>query len=411
MSVSVIINNSAFLSKRSGLAAVLRWLMALALAVPLLTSCDDVNKITDTIKDAQKALVDQSIAIQATMTKLEKDLRDEGRSAIAQEVQSLAQRSVATAGSELRCDAQFLREQMIEGLNQIIDKVTNPKHSAPPLTEYFCQAVPEQIDLSLRPEIQNRKILSFYGYNLDAGGVKPFVLDASGHEREVPGEAVASPTHYLVTVNISPTGGVEFTDRDQQLVFYLNGGRERRTITILASSRRFKIQGDPILVEGGGDGPGSAFREDCKDGATGVGFEGRAGGSVDAMALLCSPLNADGTSGVPSLTKTKGGDGGNYYRGLCPAGSILTAVHGHSAQYGRPAKFFGVCSVVTSVVNSNGIASSEIGGWGYWDGRAFAAVCNPGFGITGFSGRADGYVEHVGIVCRRIVSLSASDLR
>jgi hypothetical protein len=75
----------------------------------------------------------------------------------------------------------------------------------------------------------------------------------------------------------------------------------------------------PVL---GGSG-GSAFARSCGAGRVLTGLRVRAGLSLDAIGLLCRPVNADGSLGSESTVGTlAGGGGGTADFDSCPAASV-----------------------------------------------------------------------------------------
>ena len=80
----------------------------------------------------------------------------------------------------------------------------------------------------------------------------------------------------------------------------------------------------PVL---GGSG-GSAFSRSCGAGRVLTGLRVRKGLSLDAIGLLCRPVNADGSLGSESTVGTlAGGGGGTADFASCPAGSVAAGAH------------------------------------------------------------------------------------
>ncbi|WP_088319822.1 LamG-like jellyroll fold domain-containing protein [Kineosporia sp. R_H_3] len=101
----------------------------------------------------------------------------------------------------------------------------------------------------------------------------------------------------------------------------------------------------PAVLDGGAaavgtafDGPGYGPTTDrvstatCPAGSLAVGATGTAGALVDAITLLCAPLDpATGTLGAAEATSRVGGAGGGGRPAqLCPAGSVMTGATGRS---------------------------------------------------------------------------------
>src|SRR5262245_40411736 len=109
--------------------------------VLVLASCgESVDKVLSLFQGAIDTLDRNSVECQGTLRKLEGDLISEGQMTLANEVQSLANRSIATAGNELRCDTDFIGRRMRQGLSRILLAFQNKP--LPPLEPGFCQVDP-----------------------------------------------------------------------------------------------------------------------------------------------------------------------------------------------------------------------------------------------------------------------------
>jgi hypothetical protein len=204
----------------------------------LVVSCDFMRNIQDTtdkaigaIEVAINKLENQSTNWQATLTQLEKDLVDQAQSTLAHEVQDLMTRGIATGGTELRCNMDFIGHRMRQGLERMLAKLQ--KKPVPPLIPAFCQVVPTVIDLGLAPERRTR--VEIYGYDMDvsdANAIHLFIQDGR-LMTPVPSTKIARPTHYLMTINISDTNGIDFSSTADQLVIRAGASTTLGTIAII----------------------------------------------------------------------------------------------------------------------------------------------------------------------------------
>src|SRR5262249_17996900 len=122
---------------------------------------------------------------------------------IRDEAQSLASRSIASAGSEFRCNVDFLARRAVSALQRLKAMLTNEKQA--PLAPAFCQVVPEAIDLKADPASWAKATL--YGYDLDHldatnQPLKFFLIGANGSQTEMPADRIGRTTHYQVTLNL-----------------------------------------------------------------------------------------------------------------------------------------------------------------------------------------------------------------
>ena len=79
----------------------------------------------------------------------------------------------------------------------------------------------------------------------------------------------------------------------------------------------------------GGSG-GTAFTLDCGNGRVMSGVRARAGRLVDAVGLLCRPVNANGTLGSETTVGSLvGGGGGTIETRRCGSGTVLVGLDIH----------------------------------------------------------------------------------
>lgn len=193
----------------------------------LLSGCslfgpDEVHRALADVEEAISALENQSVAWQDTLKTLESKLAKDGQSTLATEVSDLTQRAVGTAGVEFRCDADFVRTRLKQSLQNIKVQLQTkagmkPAGSLIPLAPAVCQVVPPSVDLRLASERQ--KTVQFYGYDMDLNQpskLKILLADRNGQEEDV-SQWMQIPSHYLMTLNISPAG-VPFKPTSEKLV-------------------------------------------------------------------------------------------------------------------------------------------------------------------------------------------------
>jgi len=154
------------------------------------------NKTIESIQSAINALNQNSASWQATLAALEGNLNADAKSLVANEVTNLMQRGVATVGTELRCNTDFIGNRMKNGLEIILAQLTKAP-PPPPAPPEVCQVSPTTLDMGARP-----RELDFFGYDFDKGDVRVFMTYPGG---ETSLDALVSrPTHYLITVDTSP---------------------------------------------------------------------------------------------------------------------------------------------------------------------------------------------------------------
>jgi hypothetical protein len=392
---------------------------ATAILALLTIACDPFSQAENTIQVAIDQLTQASKDWQTTLTQLENNLIAQGQSTISNEVTQLAQRGIATAGTEIKCTVDFVGNRMQEGLQGILAKLKN--RPAPPLKQYFCEVIPTEINLGLDPS--RRTELDFYGYNLDAAGVNVSVMDDRG-AHPVPADLIATPTHYLMTVNISAGNGVQFSPTGHQMIFTFPIGQEVHAVNIVTCGNIgqvccpqnacnkgacsgnicgvFSISQDPYIQHdvGGGNGGTPFAPEECPAGAVAIGFQGKSGDRIDNIELLCSNLNEDGTLGPISGMSPHGGNGGQPFNQTCQSGGILIGMYGDTGS--GVDRLGGQCSSPTSILLSG--PTSKIGPWGGNGGNnPFDETCGAGSVMTGLVGRSGSELDHIGFLCRKLV--------
>lgn len=198
---------------------VIHWCCVMLCAV-LLSNCfsKPVDKAIAALENAINSIDRNSAAWQSTVTDLERDLVAQGQSTLANEVQSVANRGIATGGVELRCDVDFIGQRVNQGLRRVLARLKG--ESVPPPTPAYCQVDPAEIQVDL---INQRRLTSlyYYGYDMfdnDASDsqMKVFLRNRDGGEEDIT-SAIALPTHYLMTIRLADDR-VHFTDQTDKLI-------------------------------------------------------------------------------------------------------------------------------------------------------------------------------------------------
>ena len=150
----------------------------------------------------------------------------------------------------------------------------------------------------------------------------------------------------------------------------------------------------------GGSG-GSSFSRSCGSGKVLTGLYGREGLVVDAIGVLCRPVNANGTLGSESaIGSLAGGSGGTSASESCPTGTVAVSLNFRAGSYVNYAyllckrwdpatrKFTG------SIVNS-------APGLGYAAGGTYykQECSQPAQPINGFRGRGASVIDALGAIC------------
>lgn len=178
------------------------------------------------LNTAISSLNNASADWQRIVEDLQENLPQEVQSTVRVEVANLASRTIGQAGVELRCNVDFLRKRVREGLQRILAHFLG--RTPPPVEPSLCQVVPLAVERDLVPS--RIRQIEFYGYNFDQrSDLKVF------HERTRGREDVTArldhPTHYAMTLKFGATG-VQLDAQSHRFVLEW-GGRVISTIGVI----------------------------------------------------------------------------------------------------------------------------------------------------------------------------------
>jgi hypothetical protein len=148
---------------------------------------------------------------------------------------------------------------------------------------------------------------------------------------------------------------------------------------------------------------GAAYDLECGPGMVVVGIVGASGGSIDAIAPACAPVNADGSLGAMVALTPVGGTGGTAFDDYCPTGQMVVGIRGMSGD-----ALDRIALDCASVDGWN--ADGSLGSLGPDHGSApplfssaFEDRCPVGYAIKAFVGTAATRVESLQANCVRVV--------
>jgi hypothetical protein len=179
------------------------------------TATDITNQISQQLDKSISELSAQSANWQEILNNTIKNLPEETSDLIRGDINNLLQRTVAAAGSEIRCDADFFRIRVQQGLQHIKNKLLNLPSD--PLEPHFCSDVPTAIDMSLDPNSRNK--LEFFGYDFDK--TKQEVYLVSGSTSVNVSQFLDQTTHFHLILNLG-SNGVRLDKNSQRIVLKWN---------------------------------------------------------------------------------------------------------------------------------------------------------------------------------------------
>ncbi|MGG9959984.1 hypothetical protein [Ferruginibacter sp. SUN106] len=196
----------------------------------LVCSCTNLEQQVDrSVNDltAAERRIDANVANSVEVLKgIKDDYPKEVKSIINNDIDRLLKTTIGTAGTEFRCEADFLRKRIKLGIQNTIIKLKNllvKKGGTPaPLLTFppsFCNCNPEQIDLNEA----NTKPLIIFGYDFDNfKKIKVMATAMDGSKKDI-SQLLAKPSDYSLTLgtndqsNFKDFNKVEFFFNDTSL--------------------------------------------------------------------------------------------------------------------------------------------------------------------------------------------------
>lgn len=132
---------------------------------------------------------------------------------------------------------------------------------------------------------------------------------------------------------------------------------------------------------------GTDYEVACGAGMIATGFYGRSAGFVDQIGLVCAPFLPGGQLGIEALYGPTGGPGGDYFISKCPAGYGVAGFTGRADTVVNQLRL--VCDVVPGTTLFYG---PMFGGPG---GNQWVDISPGGFFLTSISGRSGEVVDAV----------------
>ena len=204
----------------------------------MLSSCDltgglgghvesAVDKALAVVDNGIRDIEQNSASWQSVLQRVADQLPQEISETIRVDAQSLVTRSIATAGTEFRCNVDFLAGRAIQSLQRL--KAELLKQNPPPLPPAFCQVDPASVDLKTSPARWSTAAL--YGYDLDhkdgtGQQLNVLLLTSQGGTIAVPENRIGRTTHYQITLNLGDMARQLYQNQIVKIVVTWNGKSE-----------------------------------------------------------------------------------------------------------------------------------------------------------------------------------------
>ncbi|MBA4852986.1 hypothetical protein [Emticicia sp. BO119] len=209
------------------------------------TAQDLTNNTAALIDDAIDEITHESESWQATLQELSDKLTDEAQSTIRTEVENLATRTIAAAGSEIRCNVDFLGARVIQALQRI--KAELLKKPVPERNPAICQVIPTAIDMNLTPNRRNKVDIS--GYDFDNQPLKLYMISSTNQITDVT-YAINRLSHYHLVLNLG-SNGVMLNETSSRLVLeYKNSQLSSIAVTqpVIPDCKEEEISFSPDVI-------------------------------------------------------------------------------------------------------------------------------------------------------------------
>lgn len=190
-----------------------RVLPLIPLVLSLIAGCgcsnidEQLTGIQDTAQDtvaalnhAIDALERNSAAWQSVLANTSSQLTQDAQSTVRDELSNLLNRSIAAAGSEVRCDIDFIGARVRQALIRIRARLLH--QTIPAVEPGLCQVVPPAIDMALDPSRRNE--LEFFGYDFDTTPITVMLHNKDGTVDV--SDKLDRHTHYHMTLNLGANG-------------------------------------------------------------------------------------------------------------------------------------------------------------------------------------------------------------
>ena len=213
------------------------------------------NPIDDVLASFDQAIADitnQSIAWQSTLTNLEDKINKDVNTTINGSLRNLIGSSVAIAGVELRCNADFARQGIKKELRRLKLKylLSVGRSSNEAFDEYtpqICQTVPASVDVSLNPNS-----VTFTGWDLSKNVLKAKLITTTG-EVDIT-DKLNHTSNYENTILIGGSNGLKINHKQKNIVLYVNDESQTLLSEVGINIPPFQIKYGSFHGGGGGAG-------------------------------------------------------------------------------------------------------------------------------------------------------------
>jgi hypothetical protein len=215
-----------------------------ALLFSLATGCDlvrdvigSVDRAIDQIDKTTGVFEAQSRAWQATLRDLADTLYKNGQQLLANDLRDFTARVIGDAGTEFRCNADFIRVRLRQTLNNLKAALKSKRPTFDRVPPAVCRFDPPRIDIVWNDHDHFRlatvlTTIEAQGFDIDTvnSGFKLYALNDGGAARDVSGK-LSMTTPYLFQITLA-ANGVQFQEGDRQLAVVWGNNQERFEIPV-----------------------------------------------------------------------------------------------------------------------------------------------------------------------------------
>ena len=133
----------------------------------------------------------------------------------------------------------------------------------------------------------------------------------------------------------------------------------------------------------------------CPEGSVGIALRGRAGDDIDRTELWCRD-----PTGVIGLAGGIGGDGGVPFDMTCPAGTVLSGIHGQAGAVLWPGVVVDTLGAACRNVDTGGLTLLGPVGLAAPGTSPYALNCPVGTSVAAIQGRQGALLDQIALICR-----------
>ncbi|MDY6992879.1 MAG: hypothetical protein SVR94_09795 [Pseudomonadota bacterium] len=221
---------------------------ATAICLDLIGICESTDKIVNIFKQALADLDRHSMSWKLVLERTRDQLIEEGKRALANEVQTIIDKSVADVGIEARCTSGFIGNRVRNDVLLLLQankltKVFIDSGIEADFRPVVCKSNPSSINL---PSVLKGTLntINIDGYNFDAGTQKAFLVDRRSQNPIDVSNYLHYNSRYLMVFNLNESEIKQLLPNSKELL--ISVGEETTSTPIIRPIETRSVPIDPI---------------------------------------------------------------------------------------------------------------------------------------------------------------------